>query len=164
MALSDSCFEFLEAVGKAGRKLADEAHHYSAPDNPLQYGEEIDTLRRACMAMAETPYDPEAGASLLRLAASVMRHHDTPPGAPSAPDREAETMELVRLLRSNLGTEDASAASSTVEHIARETPFTAQAARRLASLLPKLGKAAYDTAIKIISDIGSATAKKMLGL
>ena len=72
--------------------------------------------------------------------------------------------ELVRLLRSNLGAEDASDVSSTVEHITRETPFTAQAARRLSVLLPKLGRATYDAAVKIITDIGSATAKKMLGL
>ena len=82
MALSDACFDFLEAVGGAARKLADEAHWYSAPDNPLRYGEEIDALRRACMVVAEAPYDPEAGVRLLRLAASVMRHHDTPPGTP----------------------------------------------------------------------------------
>lgn len=164
MALSDACFEFLDAFGEAARKLAEEVHWYSAPDNPLRYGEEIDALRRACVAVAETPYDPEAGVRLLRLAASVMRHHDTPPGAPAAAEREAEMMELVRLLRSNLNDEDGSAVPSMVEHITRETPFTAPAAQRLAGLLPKLGKAAYDAAVKIITDIGSATAKKMLGL
>jgi hypothetical protein len=31
-------------------------------------------------------------------------------------------------------------------------------------MLAKLGKSTYDVAIKIISDIGSATVKKMLGL
>lgn len=164
MALSDACFEFLGAVSKAAHELADAAHWYSAPDNPLRYGEEIDALRRACMAMAEAPYDPEAGVRLLRLAASIMRYHDTPPGILSKPEREAEMMKLVALLRSNLGAEDASAASSTVEHITSETLFTAQATQHLAGLLPKLGKAAYETAIKIITDIGSATAKKMLGL
>ncbi len=73
MALSDSCFDFLEAVSEAARKLADEAHWYSAPDNPLWYGEEIDAVRRTCMAVVETSYDPETGMRLLRLAASVMR-------------------------------------------------------------------------------------------
>ena len=164
MALSDSCFEFLEAFGTAARKLDEEIHWYSAPENPLRYGEEIDAMRRACMVVAEAPHDPEAGARLLRLVASVMRYHDAPPGAPAKTEREAAMMELVRLLRSNLGTEDASTVSLTVEHITGETPFTAQAARRLAVLLPKLGKATYDAAIKIITDIGSATAKKMLGL
>lgn len=164
MALSDVCFDFLEEVGGAARKLADEAHWYSAPDNPLRYGEEINAPRRACMVVAEAPYNPEAGVRLLRLAASVMRHHDTPPGTLSAAERKAEMMELVRLLRSNLSAEDASAAPSTVEHITTESPFTAQAAQRLAGLLPKMGKAAYDAAIKVITDIGSTTAKKMLGL
>jgi hypothetical protein len=164
MTLSDSCFEFLETFGKAARGLAEEVHWYAAPGNPLRYGEEIDALRRACAAVAEMPYDPEAGARLLRLATSVMRYHDTPPGAPAMAERQAEMTELVRLLRSNLDAEDASAVPSTVEHITEETPFTAQAATRLAGLLPKLGKPAYEAAIKIITDIGSATAKKMLGL
>jgi hypothetical protein len=31
-------------------------------------------------------------------------------------------------------------------------------------MLPKLGKSAYDIAVKIIGDIGSATVKKILGI
>ena len=73
-------------------------------------------------------------------------------------------MELVRLLRSDLNIEEASSISSTVGNIVNETPLTEQATKRLAALLPRLGKATYDAAIKIITDIGSATAKKMLGL
>lgn len=164
MALSDACSDFLEAFGKAAHELAEGVHWYSAPDSPLRYGEEIDALRRACVAVSETPYDPEADAHLLRLVVSMMRYHDTPPGAPAATEREAEMMELVRLFQSNLSAADASTIPSTVEHATRETPFTAQAAKRLADLLPKLGKVAYDAAIKIITDLGSATAKKMLGL
>lgn len=164
MALSDACFEFLDAVSKAAHELADAAHYYSALDNSLRYGEEIDTLRRACIAVTDAPYSPEAGVRLLRLAASIMRYHDTPPGNLSEQEREAEMMKLVGLLRSNLGDKDASAVPSMVEHITRETPFTVRAAQRLADLLPKLGKVAYDAAIKIITDIGSATAKRLLGL
>jgi hypothetical protein len=46
MALSDSCFEFLDAVAAAASALAKDVHHYAAPDNPLRYGSEIDALRR----------------------------------------------------------------------------------------------------------------------
>ncbi len=164
MALSDSCFEFLEAFGVAAHKLAEEVHWYSAPDNPLRYGEEIDAMRRACLAVAEVPYDPEAAGRLLRLATSVMRHHDTHSGMAAAAERESAMMELVRLLRSNLEPEDASAVSAIVKPIAQEAPFTAQAAGRLTGLLSKLDKTAYDAAIKIITDIGSAAAKMTLGL
>jgi hypothetical protein len=31
-------------------------------------------------------------------------------------------------------------------------------------MLPRLGKVAYEATIKIVSDVGSATAKKLLGL
>jgi hypothetical protein len=51
-----------------------------------------------------------------------------------------------------------------MENVVVETKFTPQATERLKTMLPKLGKSAYDIAIKIISDIGSATAKKLLGL
>ena len=79
MALSDSCFEFMQATADAADALAAAVHHYAAPDHPISYGLEIDALRRACAAVKESPFDPEAGAELLRLAASVMTFHDTPP-------------------------------------------------------------------------------------
>jgi hypothetical protein len=53
---------------------------------------------------------------------------------------------------------------TVVENVVVETRFTLQAAERLKTMLAKLGKPTYDVAIKIISDIGSATVKKMLGL
>ena len=37
-------------------------------------------------------------------------------------------------------------------------------ASRIAIILKRLGSSTYDVAIKIITDIGSATGKKMLGL
>jgi hypothetical protein len=77
MALSDSCFEFLHAGSTAADELARNVHHYSDPQGAFVYGWEIDALRRACAAAAETPDDPEAGAGLLRLAATVMAFHDS---------------------------------------------------------------------------------------
>ena len=69
MALSDVCFEFLRSVEAAAASLAEAVHHYSAPEYPLTYGSEIDALRKACAAVRAAPFDPEAGALLLKLAA-----------------------------------------------------------------------------------------------
>ena len=72
MALS-VLLRFLQAVAAAAAQLGRDAHQYSDPQNPLRYGPEIDALRRACVAAVDAPYDPGAGARVLRLAASVMR-------------------------------------------------------------------------------------------
>jgi hypothetical protein len=50
--------EFMQATADA---LAAAVHHYAAPDHPISYGLEIDALRRACAAVKESPFDPEAG-------------------------------------------------------------------------------------------------------
>jgi hypothetical protein len=41
---------------------------------------------------------------------------------------------------------------------------TEKAAGRLQTILNKVGKATYDIAIKVISDLASETAKKVFGL
>jgi hypothetical protein len=164
MALSDACFDFLQATADAAEVLAAAVHHYAAPDYPIPYGGEIDALRRASAALRERPYDPASGADLLRLAASVMIFHDTPPDTPERWHREAEMKRLVSLLQENLDSDDGIAVPAVVGNVVAETRFTPQAAERLKAMLSKLGKSAYEIAIKIISDIGSATVKKMLGL
>jgi Uncharacterized protein conserved in bacteria (DUF2321) len=164
MALSDSCFEFMPATADAAEALAADVHRYAAPNSPISYGIEIDSLRRACAVVKESPFDPESGAELLRLAASVMTFHDTPPDAPESLAREVEMKKLIRILQATLDHDDKTTVPAIIEHVVVETRFTPRAAERLKTMLPKLGKSAYDIAIKIISDIGSATAKKMLGL
>jgi hypothetical protein len=164
MALSDSCFEFMQATADAAEALAAAVHHYAAPDCPIPYGVEIDALRRACAAVRERPYDPASGAELLRLAASVMIYHDTPPDTPEAVHRQTELKKLIRLLQDALDEDQKATVPAVVENVVAETKFTPQAAERLKAMLSKLGKSTYDIAIKIISDIGSATVKKMLGL
>jgi hypothetical protein len=164
VALSDVCFEFLRTVGNAADELARGVHHHSAPDASVQYGSEIDALRRACAAVAESPYDPEAGARLLRLAASVMAFHDTPPGSEHEQSRSTQMKNLVKLLQAELDDEEAAAVPAVVENVVAETGYTENASERLKTMLPKMGKSAYDIAIKIISDIGSATVKRILGL
>jgi hypothetical protein len=51
-----------------------------------------------------------------------------------------------------------------VAAITLETDQTVTATGRLKMMLSKLGKSSYDVAVKIVSDVGAATAKKMLGL
>lgn len=165
MSLSDACFDFLLANEKAAEHLAAAVHHYSAPDYPITYGIEMGALRQACVAVKERPYDPEAGAALLRLAASVMTFHDAVPFEPERIRREAEMKKLIRkLLDEPLQGEDETAITATIQNVLVETPFTPAAAARLKTLLSKVGGSTYDVAIKIITDIGSATVKKILGL
>lgn len=68
------------------------------------------------------------------------------------------------MLQANLDPTDAEAVPALVQNVAVESRFTARAAERLKGMLGKLGKAAYDVAIKVISDVASETAKKILGL
>jgi hypothetical protein len=109
-------------------------------------------------------YDPKSGAELLRLAASVMIYKDTPPNTTEAVNRETELKKLIRLLEDSVDEDQKATVLAIVNNVVVETQFTRQAAERLKSMLSKVGKSAYDIAIKIISDIGSATVKKMLGL
>jgi hypothetical protein len=162
--LSDACWDFVHSVEEAAGTLAKAVHHYAAPDGPFAYGTEIDALRRACAAVKENPYDANAAAQLLRLAVSVMTFNDTPPDTPEFLHRQAEMKKLIKLLQDDLEGDDQAIVPVVVQNAVVETPLTPQAAKRLKSLLPKLGQSSYDLAVKIISDIGSATIKKMLGL
>jgi hypothetical protein len=56
------------------------------------------------------------------------------------------------------------AVPALVRNVVQETRYTASAAERPKKLLPKLGKTAYEVTIKVVTDIGAATAKKILGL
>jgi hypothetical protein len=67
-------------------------------------------------------------------------------------------------LQSSLDENDGAAVPAVVANVVTETGFTPQAASRLKTMLSKVGKSAYEVAVKIISDIGSATVKKMLVL
>jgi hypothetical protein len=93
-----------------------------------------------------------------------MTFHDTPPETPERRHREAEMKKLISVLRSNLDDNEGAAVPAVVANVVIETGFTPQAGLRLKTMLPKVGKSAYEVAVKSISDIGSATVKKMLGL
>jgi hypothetical protein len=164
MALSDACFEFLRAVAAAGQELAQAAHDYSDPDDPIPYGSEISALRLACRALAESPYDPEAGAQVLRLASAVMAYHDTAPGTAQAAIKRAEMAKLIHLLQAALDPDDAEAVPAVVRTSVSHSQYSIAAAERLKVMLSKLGKSAYEVAVKIIADICSAAVKKALGI
>ncbi len=163
MALSDACLEFLQAVDEAAGELAKAVHHYSAPDDLIQYGEEIDALRRACLALAESPSDAEKGAHLLRLAELVFWYHATLPKPPGPPERQAKVETLIKLLQSGTNSLEASKVSFEVPfivyHLVSETFFTKSAIERLLTILPTLKKKTFEEVIDILRDVGSESVK-----
>ena len=78
--------------------------------------------------------------------------------------RQTAIANAIEVLQMDLEGQDAADAADLVRAVAVETPRTEIAALKLKRLLPKLGKATYDVAIKVISDVASETAKKTLGL
>ena len=163
MALSDSCFDFLTSVADAAGQFAKEAYHYSAPDYPIQYGPEIDALRRTAAIVRDHPYDSEAGARLLKLASTIGRALDTAPGSPELEAREKEMNELIQVLTKQVSGEDAESLPSIIKNVVTDTPYTEKAAGRLKEILSKVGKSTYDIAIKVIGDIATVAAKKLMG-
>ena len=164
MALSDSCFNFLNEVAQAADRLANEAHHYSAPDYPLRYGPEVDALKRAAVLYRDNPYDAEAGGRLLDLASAVGRYLDAPPDDVELPERSAKVAQLIQEMSSDLGIEDSKSVTAIIENVVVDTPYTEKAVRRLKELLKKVGASTYEIAVKLLTDVATAAAKKMLGL
>ncbi len=65
---------------------------------------------------------------------------------------------------SELSSEDAKALPAIVDNVVTDTPHSERAAGRLKTILSKVGKSTYDTAVKVIGDIAGAAAKKYLGI
>lgn len=86
----------------------------SIPSLTIQYGYEINALRRACLEVAEDPLDVQAGGELLRLAESIRRYYDTAPDQPELNEREAEMLALVQILHGG-ATNEASVTNELVE-------------------------------------------------
>ena len=80
------------------------------------------------------------------------------------PWRQAAIANAIEVLQLDLEGQDAADVAELVRAVSVETPRTEVAALKLKRLLPKLGKATYDVAIKVISDFASEAAKKTLGL
>ena len=162
--MSDACFDFVDVLRSAAANLGEAAEWYSKPPYDRIYGDEIDALRKACADATRDPWQPEAAARLIRLATAVLAYHDTPPGASVQEERQAQMAKLVKLLQSGLDEEHAAEVERIIPDVVAETPRTEGAALRLKQILSKIGKATYDVAVNVISDIASETAKKILGL
>jgi hypothetical protein len=152
----------LESLRDAAQTLAEQSAHYA--NSPLGYGEEIDALLVACNNVQVSPWNEEAAVRLIRLAGSVLKYHDTPPGSDEQPARLDRMNSLIRIVRFDLGDAQANEVASLVPDLTSDTPKAASAALRLKPILAGLGKVGYDMAIKIIIDVGSEMAKKTLGL
>lgn len=164
MSLSDVCFDFLVSVSDAAEELAKGVHWYSQPGYPISYGEEIDALRRACLALTQSPYDGEKGAHLVRLAASVLRYHDTPPDVNKYESYKSHIEQLTQLLESSSESIDALDASYLVNHLISETPFTKYTLKRLHTLLLTLTDNAQKEVINILNEIGCTLVRNELGI
>ena len=55
---------------------------------------------------------------MLRLAGSVMRFLDTPPGVPESSQRESDMKKLIALLQKELDADDAQGLPAIVENVA----------------------------------------------
>ncbi len=75
-----------------------------------------------------------------------------------------EMRQLVRAMQRELTGSDAEAVPYLIRDITSESPEGERAAGRLKEMLPKLGKASYDLAVKVIGDVASSAAKKILGM
>ena len=93
-----------------------------------------------------------------------MRFHDTLPSTDESASCEADMHALVRLLRQDTKVGDLDDPETLVANLRRDDAAGEKAATRIAVVLKRLGSSSYGIAIKIITDIGSATVKKMLGL
>jgi hypothetical protein len=80
------------------------------------------------------------------------------------PWRQQALAAAVEAVQLELDEQAGAAAAALIPDIAVETPRTEIAAYKLKKLLAKLQKPAYDVAIKVVSDIASAAAKKHLGI
>jgi hypothetical protein len=162
MSLSDACFDFTCKMVAAAQALEAAADYYV--DTPLKYGDEIVALRKACLDAQQTPWNADAAVMLIRLATSVMHYHDTPPSSPNELKRLAKMTQLIDLLKSDLDESDAAEVKGLLPKILEDTPQTNKAATRLQVILGKVGKATYDVAIKVITDVASEATKKVLGI
>ena len=53
---------------------------------------------------------------------------------------------------------------ATLPDVLRDTPKTESSSLKLKGVLAKVGKPIYDISVKVITDVASETARKILGL
>jgi hypothetical protein len=116
------------------------------------------------MAAVERPLEGPGVGALVSLVAKVGAYLDASPEDPAVARKKASVERIVRLLMAG-GIGDAGTVEAVVTTaVAGKGRYVPRAAAELKKMLSKLSKPAYETAVKIISDVASATVKKMLGL
>ena len=120
MALSDACSEFTETIISATQELLAAVEWYDDPT--FDYGEEVVSLRNACLDVQRTPWNAEAAVRLVRLATSVMRYHDTPPGSPDENKRRDAMKRVIDLLRPVLDEADGVEVKRLLPDVVTDTP------------------------------------------
>ena len=80
------------------------------------------------------------------------------------PWRQDALASAIEILQMELKGQDAVDVTALVSVVAIDSPKAEVAALKLKNLMSKLGKPAYEVAIKVISDLASETAKKTLGM
>ena len=80
------------------------------------------------------------------------------------PWRQDAIASAIEIIQMEMSQEDCTAAALLVAEVVIDTPRTEVSALKLGRMLSKLGKPAYDVAIKVMSDLASETAKKAMGL
>lgn len=125
-------------------------------------GERTITACPECNAPIQGTYHVP-GVAVLSFTLQVAPNNCHQCGA-AYPWRQAAIATAIEVLQMDLVGQDATDVAELVQAVSIDTPRTEIAALKLKRLLPKLGKATYDVAIKVVSDVASETAKKTLGL
>jgi hypothetical protein len=68
------------------------------------------------------------------------------------------------LKKSNLSPQDMEIIEATLPDVLRDTPKAESSPLKLKGVLAKVGKPIYDISVKVITDVASETARKILGL
>jgi hypothetical protein len=91
--LADACFDFIVEVQIAAKVLVRQIELYGAPENSIQYGGEVDTLRRARVQATVQPIDTAAMGRLIALASprcdDEIPEHELEAAIAEIPPRES---------------------------------------------------------------------------
>lgn len=113
---------------------------------------------------------PECNATVQGSLKGVLLSHPSPVRnnchqcGTAYPWRQDALAAAVEVEEMALEGQDATDAAALVAAVSVDTPRTELSALKLKKLLAKLSGPVYDVAIKIVSDVASETAKKVLGL
>jgi len=115
----------------------------------------------ACAKIEQSSQDAQTVAALIELCQTIIDYIGTP-----SPEDEPHLYRMLNLidLLGPLPDIEKAEIEQLVPDLIRETPRTKEAATRLKTIYESLKPTAYTVFVKVLSDILSATAKKVLGL